>query len=76
MKVEYFRSLKRTNRFNEKQKVWISHNFPNHLYIWFKWRGKGRYVRGVIDKFEKYIGEIKEIDVDDNFANRIKGPLS
>lgn len=71
MKVEYFKSAKKTNRFNENQKVWISLNFANHLWVWFRWRGKGRYVSGTIDKFAASVGEIKTADVSDDFAMRI-----
>jgi len=73
MKVQYFKSTRRTHRFNENQKVWISLNCANHMYIWYKWRSKGRSVRGIIDKFDKAVGEIKTIDVDDDFAKRVYG---
>jgi hypothetical protein len=73
--VEYFHAAKQTHRFNENQKVWVSLNCANHMYIYFKWRGKGRYVSGVIDRFDKSIGEIKSIDVDDAFAERIEGSV-
>ena len=73
-KVEYFKAAKRTNRWNENQKVWVRHRFANHLWVWFKWRGKGRYVSGVVDRFANCVGEINEIEVDDSFARRIAGP--
>ena len=75
MKVQYFKAIKRTNRFNYNQKVWIRHMFANHMWVWFKFRGKGRYVSGVLDKFAPCIGEIKEIEVEEQFGNRIKGIL-
>ena len=71
MKIEYFKATKKTRRFNKNQKVWISLNCANHLYINFKWRGKGRYVRGIIDKHIPTVGEIKEIEVDKIFGERI-----
>ena len=49
MPVQYFKAAKRTHRFNENQKVWIRHTFSNHMEVWFKWRGKGRYVSGLVD---------------------------
>jgi hypothetical protein len=71
-KVKYFKAQRRTNRFNENQKVWIRMEYANHLEIYFRWRGKGRYVGGTIDKFASAVGEIKEIDVDDFFAKRVR----
>lgn len=71
-KVKLFRAVKRTNRFNQNQKVWISFENGNFLNIWYRYRGKGRYVRGIIDRFSPVIGEIKEIDVSDEFAERIR----
>lgn len=71
--VQYFRAVKATHRFNENQKVWIRVRYANHLYIWHKWRGSGRYVAGVIDRFAKAVGELKTIEVDDDFADRIEG---
>lgn len=71
--VKYFRAIKQTHRFNKNQKVWIRCGYGNHMHVWFKWRGKGRYVSGVIDRFAKCVGEIKKIPVDEAFANRIEG---
>ena len=71
--VKYFKATKKTNRFNENQKVWIRHEFANHLWLFFKYRGKGRCIEGICDKFSNFVGEIKTIDVDDNFADRIHG---
>ena len=70
-RVKYFKSRRRTNRFNKNQKVWIEHEYANHLAIRFRWRGKGRYVSGIIDKFSSAVGELKEIEVADGFAERI-----
>lgn len=72
MKVEYFRAQKQTHRFRKNQKVWISYNYDNHLDIYFRWRGKGRYVRGTMSKDQdSVIGEIKSIEVSEEFAKRI-----
>ena len=73
MKIEYFKTLRQGKSFNKNQKVWIRLNCANHLDIWFKYRGKGRYVSGVIDKFSTLVGEIKEIDVSEDFARRVHG---
>ena len=73
MQIEYFKSKFSTIRFNKNQKVWIRFNHPNHLDIFFKWRGNGRYVSGMCDKYAPYVGEIKKIEVDEPFAKRIKG---
>jgi len=72
--VKMFRSTRTTKRFNINQKVWVRFDYPNHLVILFKFRGKGRYVKGTIDRFAKCVGEIREIEVDDAFAARITGP--
>lgn len=70
-KLEYFKALRGNKRFRKNQRVWLTLNCANHLYICFKWRGNGRYVRGVIDKFSSIVGEIKTIEVADKFAARI-----
>jgi len=71
-KVEYFKAARRSNRFRENQKVWVALNAANHLYIWYRFRGKGRYVKGLIDKESSAISVIFEIDVSDDFAERVK----
>ena len=71
MFVKYFKAQRQTHRFRKNQKVWIRLEFANDLWIRFRWRGSGRYVDGVIDKFAKEVGELKEIDVDEAFAKRI-----
>ena len=71
MEIQYFKALKRTNRFNKNQKIWISYRWANHLNIYYKFRGKGRYVRGIIDKFSPWVGEIKTIKVTESFGNQI-----
>jgi hypothetical protein len=70
IKVQYFKSTRKTHRFNENQKVWISFNYANHLSIYFRFRGKGRWVGGIIGKFHSSVGEIKTIEVEYNFAKR------
>jgi len=75
MKVQYFKAKEESNRYNKGQMVWISFNFANHLHTYHKWRGSGRYVYGVIDKFSPLVGEIKTIDVGDDFAKRITKTL-
>ena len=69
--VKYFKATKNTKRFNANQKVWITLECANHLYVRFKYRGKGRYVNGDVDKFAKYVGEIKSIEVSKDFASRL-----
>lgn len=71
--IQYFKSTKKNNRFNENQKVFIKHNYANHLEVRFRFRGSGRYVSGVIDKDDKSVGEIKIIPVADEFYKRIIG---
>lgn len=71
-KVQYFKAATKTKRFNENQRVWVSHRFANHSYIWFRWRGSGRYVTGIIDNDAPAYGELKTIEVDQAFADRIQ----
>jgi hypothetical protein len=76
--VKMFKAKKQTKRFRKNQKVWVTKSFANYAYIRFKWRGNGRYVNGVIDKwnwsakanFNTSIGEegFKEIMVSKSFA--------
>lgn len=80
MIVKMFKAQKQTHRFNKNQKVWVTCEFANHLYIRFKFRGKNRYVDGVIDKwatgegYNPVIGEggLKEIEVNESFFKRLK----
>lgn len=69
--VKYFKATKNTKRFNANQKVWVTLQCANHLYIRFNYCGKGRYVNGIADKFAKYVGEIKTIEVSKDFASRL-----
>ena len=43
----------------------------NHLEIKFNWRGSGRMVNGIVDKFASCVGEIKEMEIDKKFYKRI-----
>ncbi len=70
--VQMFKATKQTHRFNENQRVWIRHHFGNSLLIWFKWRGSGKYATGVIGTNHPAVGEIKTIEVSDDFAHNIK----
>ena len=79
--VKMFKAKKQTKRFNKNQKVWIVYDFGNHASIRFKYRGSGRYVNGIIDKwnwtakanFNTVIGEegFKEIMVSRKFAESL-----
>jgi len=71
--VQYFRATRKSNRFNQGQKVWIRLRFGNHFWVWYKFRGKGRKVSGMIDADNSAIGPIKTIEVSDKFAERIEG---
>ena len=51
-RVKYFKALKSTKRFRKNQKVWIVADWGNCLRIRFRWRGSGRYVRGIISKHD------------------------
>ena len=71
MKVEYFKATEKNYRFNKNQIIWINTKCANHLFIYHKFRGKGRYVSGAIDKFSPLVGKIKEMCVSSDFAQRI-----
>lgn len=69
--IKYFKATRDTKRFKKKQKVWVTLDCANHLYVRFKYRGNGRYVNGVCDKFANYVGEIKTIMVEESFAKSL-----
>lgn len=75
MFLRFFKAQKQTKRFRKNQKVWVVHDFSNHLHIRFKWRGKGRYVIGIISKDSQVIGEMREIEVANDFGCRVLGLL-
>lgn len=85
MLIKMFKAQKQTKRFRKNQKVWVVLDCANHAYIRFKWRGSGRYVNGVIDKWNSTqkanwntaIGEggFKEIEISDDFGNRLLNAL-
>lgn len=76
-KVKMFRAQTRTRRFRKNQKVWVREEHGNHLSVWFRWKGSGRYVQGTIDKFHNTVGllPLKEFTVSNEFAQNIRGPI-
>lgn len=70
--IQYFKAARQTPRFRKNQTVWIRQMFANHIWIRFKFRGRGRYVNGTIGKLSTAVGEIKNAEVDDEFADRIE----
>lgn len=73
MEIQYFKAQKATKRFNENQKIWVKNEHDNHLTIKFKWRGKGSWANGTIDKFAKSVGKIETIPVTDKFFCFVNG---
>lgn len=72
-KVKYFKSTKETHRINKHQKVWIGLDWENNYFaIYFKFRGNGQYLDGVVSKNDPMVGEIETIEVSDRFARQIK----
>jgi hypothetical protein len=71
MKVKYFKAPKDTHRFRGNQIVWIVSRHQNYVDIKFKWRGSGRYTKGVEDI--EHVSNIKEIEVTENFFKFITG---
>lgn len=71
-KVLMFKAAKDTRRFKRNQKVWISYLFSNHMTVYHKFRGSGRWVRGVVDRGNSVVGVIHEVEVDQRFAREIE----
>lgn len=78
MEIEMFKAQKQTKRFRKNQKVFVALHQANFLYIVFRYRGKGRYVKGIIDLWAKNgqgisptIGRLIPIDVKEEFAEMI-----
>lgn len=79
--VKMFKAQKKTIRFNKNQKVWVVCDYGNYATIKYKYRGHGRYINGVIAKwnmtskanFNTIIGEegFKEITVSKSFAKSL-----
>ena len=71
-KIQYFKAQKDTKRFRKNQKVWVCWRLNNHLEIYSKWRGSGRYTYSTIDRWDnKAVGELKEIEVTDEFYKKV-----
>ena len=84
MIIQYFNAKKTTKRFREGQKVWVRYRYANHLEIWSKWLGRGRYTQSTLDRWDwsnkliecnEVIGEegLLEMEVDDEFGKRVLG---
>jgi len=72
--VHLFKAQRQTRRFRRNQKVWVGSIEQDHLRIWFRWRGKGTYVRGIIGRFDrKEVGPLIEVDVTEEFAMQMRG---
>lgn len=78
--IKYFKAKVDTKKFKKNQKVWVTIECGNHLHITSKWRGKGRWVSGIMAKFDSSYenlsriignGGIKEMEVTDDFYNRV-----
>ena len=76
MEVQYFKAKQSSNGINKNQKVWIVQDAGNYLLVWHKWRGKGRAVKGEMEKTNPVVGEIKSIEVDACFANKIHNKIN
>ena len=74
IEVQYFKATMRTHRFNKNQRVWVRFKYSNHMLIWHKFRGKHRYVSGIINNLHPSVGVIKAAMVEDAFGLRIRGP--
>jgi len=73
MKLKMFKATAKTHSFALNQDVWIREVGTNHLVVYFKFRGEGEYVQGIIDRFHPSVGEIVEVDVEEQFANEVLG---
>ena len=73
VKVLMFKALKNTNRFKKNQTVWIQQHRGTHAYIIYKFRGRHRYVKGIIQvEFDTSIisKPMMEIKVERSFAEK------
>lgn len=77
--VKMFKAAKQTRRFNLNQDVWVSFQYSNHLRVRFRYRGKGKWVDGLLktkatnyQDWNPIIGEsgLRKIEVSDEFARR------
>tara|TARA_R110002050_G_scaffold29188_2_gene75392 strand:+ start:448 stop:675 length:228 start_codon:yes stop_codon:yes gene_type:complete len=66
-----FKAEYTTKRFNENQKVWIVEDYGNFCKVYYKYRGKGRYVSGILKKENKTFAIPKYIEVTEDFYNRV-----
>jgi hypothetical protein len=71
--VQMFKALCQTRRFRANQNVWVREVAQNHLRIWFRWRGSGTYVQGVIERTHKAVGPLVDVEVTEEFAQQIRG---
>ena len=68
-----FKAQKQTRRFNKNQRVWIVKEYGNFCIIKFRYRGRGRYVSGILNKENQTVANVtfKEIEVHEDFYNKI-----
>ena len=77
-----FKAKKQTNRFRKNQRVWILKHHGTHAEIVFKYRGCGRYVKGLLSTEFFSINQeknsviglngVKSISIDDDFYFKLK----
>ena len=67
-----FKAQVDTKRFRKNQRVWVTEEYGNFCQVYFKYKGRGRYVHGLLNKEDKSIGccTFKEIEVTEEFYNK------
>jgi len=70
VKVKMFKAQRDGYRYNKNQKVWIVQEHANYYQVTHKFRGRGRYIKSKIDKTSSIVGDIKEVQVKEDFALR------
>lgn len=70
--VQMFKAARDGKKIRANQKIWIVHNYANHLELRFKYRGSGRYINYRCDKQATFVSDIRVIEVSGEFARKHK----
>ena len=67
-----FKAQVDTKRFNKNQRVWVTKEYGNFCQVYFKYKGRGHYVHGLLNKENKTVRNctFKKIEVTEEFYNK------
>ena len=67
-----FKAQVDTKRFRKNQRVWITEEYGNFCKVYFKYKGRGHYVNGLLSKENKTVRNctFKSIEVTEEFYNK------